>query len=97
MAVKKNFAGIDSDVSKFISKKEEVAFQSVASVESTKNERLSLYIPADTMQQIKLIAGATSTSKNKLVLDLIGQALQNPQYQKICVAMKEINKISLGS
>ena len=44
------------------------------------------------MKQIKLIAGATGTSKNKLVIDLMEQALQNPKYQKICAAMIEVNK-----
>lgn len=92
MAVKKKFSGIDSDVSNFISKKEEAAAHPFTSVENTKNERLSLYLPADTMQQIKLIAGATGTSKNKLVIDFISKALENPQYQKICAAMIEVNK-----
>lgn len=91
MAVKKSFIGIDTDVSNFISKKEVAAIQSAVS-EVTQNERLSLYIPTDIMKQIKLIAGATGTSKNKLVIDLIGQALQNPKYQKICAAMLEVNK-----
>jgi hypothetical protein len=91
MAVKKSFIGIDTDVSNFISKKEAGAIQPAVS-EVTKNERLSLYIPSEIIKQIKLIAGATGTSKNKLVIDLIGQALQNPKYQKICAAMLEINK-----
>ena len=48
---------------------------------------------ADMLQQPHLlIAGATGTSKNKLVIDLIGQALQNTKYQKICAAMLEVNK-----
>ena len=91
MAVKKSFIGIDTDVSNFISKKEAAAIQPAVS-EVTKNERLSLYVPTEIMKQIKLIAGATGTSKNKLVIDLMGQALQNPKYQKICAAMLEINK-----
>ena len=91
MAVKKSFIGIDTDVSNFISKKEAAAIQPAVS-EVTKNERLSLYVPTELMKQIKLIAGATGTSKNKLVIDLMGQALQNPKYQKICAAMLEINK-----
>jgi carbonic anhydrase/acetyltransferase-like protein (isoleucine patch superfamily) len=91
MAIKKSFIGIDADVSNFISKKEVVAIQSAVS-EVNKNERLSLYVPAEIMKQIKLIAGATGTSKNKLVIDLMEQALQNPKYQKICAAMIEVNK-----
>jgi carbonic anhydrase/acetyltransferase-like protein (isoleucine patch superfamily) len=91
MAIKKSFIGIDADVSNFISKKEVVAIQSAVS-EVNKNERLSLYVPAEIMKQIKLIAGATGTSKNKLVIDLMEQALQNPKYQKICAAMLEVNK-----
>lgn len=91
MAVKKSFIGIDADVSNFISKKESAAIQTVVS-EVNKNERLSLYVPAEIMKQIKLIAGATGTSKNKLVIDLMEQALQNSKYQKICAAMIEINK-----
>lgn len=91
MAVKKSFIGIDTDVSNFISKKEAAAILPAVS-EVTKNERLSLYIPSEIIKQIKLIAGATGTSKNKLVIDLIGQALQNPKYQKICAAMLEVNK-----
>ena len=91
MAVKKSFIGIDTDVSNFISKKEAAAILP-AVYEVTKNERLSLYIPSEIMKQIKLIAGATGTSKNKLVIDLMEQSLQNPKYQKICAAMLEINK-----
>lgn len=91
MAIKKSFIGIDADVSNFISKKEAVEIQPVVS-EVNKNERLSLYVPTEIMKQIKLIAGATGTSKNKLVIDLMEQALQNPKYQKICAAMIEINK-----
>ena len=88
MAIKKNFTGIDADVSNFISKKETPSID----VETTKNERMSLYVPSDVMQQIKWIAAATSISRNKVVLDLLGQALKNPQYQKICAAMVEVNK-----
>jgi hypothetical protein len=91
MAIKKNFAGIDSDVSSFLSQKEETAVSDTVG-ENTKNERLSLYVPSEMMEQIKLIAGATKCSKNKFVIDLIGKSLQNPQYQKIYEAMKEINK-----
>ena len=91
MAIKKSFIGIDADVSNFISKKEAADIQPAVS-EVTQNERLSLYVPTEIMKQIKLIAGATGTSKNKLVIDLIGQALQNTKYQKICAAMLEVNK-----
>ena len=91
MAVKKSFIGIDADVSNFITKKEAEGIKPVV-CEENKNERLSLYVPVEVMKQIKLIAGATGISKNKLAIDLMGQALQNPKYQKICAAMLEINK-----
>ena len=78
-------------IKRYISKKEAADIQPAVS-EVTQNERLSLYVPTEIMKQIKLIAGATGTSKNKLVIDLIGQALQNTKYQKICAAMLEVNK-----
>ena len=94
MAKKREFAS-DSDVSRFITKKQNQV-DSVAEVEAEnekeKRQQFTIYPDKDDMEQVKIIAKLKDVNLNTMLLQLIRESLAKEEYQKAIRAYKQLKE-----
>ena len=84
MTKKREFAS-DSDVSKFISKK-----QNTTRVVENKKKGFSIYPNPDIIAQVKILAKINDKTANDIFLQLIEEALSKEQYQRQIQIFKQM-------
>ena len=84
MAKKREFAS-DSDVSRFISRK-----QNPSAPEKTERQQFTIYPDKEELEQVKILAKVKDVNLNTMFLTLIREALNNEDYQKIIQAYKNL-------
>lgn len=84
MAKKREFAS-DSDVSKFITRK-----QNPETSYEEKRQQFTIYPDKDLLEQVKILSKLKDMNLNNMFLKLINEALGNDEYQKLIQAYKQI-------
>ena len=84
MAKKREFAS-DSDVSKFITRK-----QNPETSHEEKRQQFTIYPDKDLLEQVKILSKLKDMNLNNMFLKLINEALGNYEYQKLIQAYKQI-------
>ena len=89
MAKKREFAS-DSDISKFITKKQN---HSDDEEYITKRLSVTLYPDKKTLEQVKILSQMKGQSLTSMFLELVKNSLQTDEYQKIINAYKQITNL----
>lgn len=90
MAKKREFAS-DSDVSRFISRK-----QNPADTQATKTrQQVTIYPDKDLLDNVKIIAKVKDLNLNSMLIALISEAIAREDYQKIIRAYLQMKEIAL--
>ena len=84
MAKKREFAS-DSDVSKFITRK-----QNPETSYEEKRQQFTIYPDKDLLEQVKILSKLKDMNLNNMFLKLINEALGNDEYQKLIQAYRQI-------
>ena len=84
MAKKREFAS-DSDVSKFITRK-----QNPETSYEEKRQQFTIYPDKDLLEQVKILSKLKDMNLNNMFLKLINDSLKNEEYQKLIQAYKQI-------
>ena len=84
MAKKREFAS-DSDVSKFITRK-----QNPETSYEEKRHQFTIYPDKDLLEQVKILSKLKDMNLNNMFLKLINEALGNDEYQKLIQAYRQI-------
>ena len=84
MAKKREFAS-DSDVSKFITRKQkpETSYEE-------KRQQFTIYPDKDLLEQVKILSKLKDMNLNNMFLKLIDESLKNEEYQKLIQAYRQI-------
>lgn len=93
MAKKREFAS-DSDISRFITKKQNQADGVVEEIEVEKDKRqqFTIYPDKNDMDQVKIIAKLRDVNLNTMFLQLIRESLEREEYQKAIRAYKQLQE-----
>ena len=93
MAKKREFAS-DSDISRFITKKQNQADGVVEEIEVEKDKRqqFTIYPDKNDMDQVKIIAKLRDVNLNTMFLQLIRESLAKEEYQKAIRAYKQLQE-----
>ena len=90
MAKKREFAS-DSDVSRFISRK-----QNHAETAPTKaRQQVTIYPDKDVLDNVKILAKVKDLNLNSMLLTLIREAMDNENYKKIIHAYLQMKEATL--
>ena len=84
MAKKREFAS-DSDVSKFITRK-----QNPETSYEEKRQQFTIYPDKYLLEQVKILSKLKDMNLNNMFLKLINEALENDEYQKLIQAYRQI-------
>ncbi len=90
MAKKRDFAS-DSDVSRFISRKQ----KPTESMPSKERQQVTIYPNKDELENVKILAKVKDLNHNSMFLALIREAMDNEQYQKIIHAYLQMKETTL--
>ena len=90
MAKKRNFAS-DSDVSRFISRKN----NPVEAQDTKTRQQVTIYPDKDLLDNVKILAKVKDLNLNSMILTLIREAMNNEQYQKIIHAYLQMKELTL--
>ncbi len=82
MAKKREFAS-DSDVSKFITRKQNPEYEK-------RRQQFTIYPDEDLLGQVKILAKLKDITLNNMFLRLVNESLKNEEYQKLIQAYKQI-------
>lgn len=82
MAKKREFAS-DSDVSKFITRKQNPEYEKI-------RQQFTIYPDKDLLEQVKILSKLKDMNLNNMFLRLIDESLKNEEYQKLIQAYKQI-------
>jgi len=96
MAKKREFAS-DSDVSRFISKKQSQVDGAGEELEvendkQGKRQQFTIYPDKNDMDQVKIIAKLRDVNLNTMLLQLIRESLAKEEYQKAIRAYKQLQE-----
>ena len=93
MAKKREFAS-DSDISRFITKKQNQADGVVEEIEVEKDKRqqFTIYPDKNDMDQVKIIAKLRDVNLNTMFLQLIRESLEKEEYQKAIRAYRQLQE-----
>ena len=93
MAKKREFAS-DSDISRFITKKQSQVDGVVEEVEAEKDKRqqFTIYPDKNDMEQVKIVAKLRDVNLNTMLLQLIRESLAKEEYQKAIRAYKQLQE-----
>ena len=82
MAKKREFAS-DSDVSKFITRKQNPEYEKI-------RQQFTIYPDKDLLEQVKILSKLKDMNLNNMFLRLVNESLKNEEYQKLIQAYKQI-------
>lgn len=90
MAKKREFAS-DSDVSRFISRKQ----NPTEAIPTKARQQVTIYPDKDELENVKILAKVKDVNLNSMLLALIREAMANEQYQKIIHAYFQMKEATL--
>ena len=90
MAKKREFAS-DSDVSRFISRKQ----NPVEATSTKERHQVTIYPNKDVLENVKILAKVKDLNLNSMLLTLIREAMANEEYQKIIHAYLQMKEATL--
>ena len=90
MAKKRDFAS-DSDVSRFISRKQ----KNTEGMTTKERQQVTIYPDKDVLEHVKILAKVKDLNLNSMFLALIREAMDNEQYQKIIHAYLQMKEATL--
>ena len=90
MAKKRAFAS-DSDVSRFISRKQNPA----EAMPTKERQQVTIYPNKDELEHVKILAKVKDLNLNSMLLALIREAMANEEYQKIIHAYLQMKEATL--
>ena len=82
MVKKREFAS-DSDVSRFITRKQNPEYEE-------KRQQFTIYPDKDLLEQVKILSKLKDVNVNNMFLQLANEALNNAEYQKLIQAYRQI-------
>ena len=88
MAKKREFAS-DSDVAKFITRKQNHSEEEY----TDKRQQFTIYPDKDLLEQVKILAKLKDTSMNDIFLKLVQEALTNEEYKKLITAYQQMKAL----
>lgn len=93
MAKKREFAS-DSDISRFITKKQSQVdgVNEELEVEKDKRQQFTIYPDKNDMDQVKIIAKLRDVNLNTMFIQLIRESLAKEEYQKAICAYKQLQE-----
>lgn len=83
MAKKREFAS-DSDVSKFITRKQNPEYEK-------RRQQFTIYPDKDLLEQVKILSKLKDITLNNMFLRLVNESLKNEEYQKLIQAYRQIS------
>ena len=90
MAKKREFAS-DSDVSRFISRKQ----NPTEAMSTRERQQVTIYPNKDELEHVKILAKVKDVNLNSMLLTLIREAMTKEEYQKIIHAYLQMKAAAL--
>ena len=87
MAKKREFAS-DSDVSRFISRKQNPD-------DVRERVQVTIYPDKDELEEVKILAKVKDKNLNAMILDLLKEAMEKEEYRKIVRAYEKMKEMML--
>ena len=87
MAKKREFAS-DSDVSRFITRK-----QNHEDEHEDKRQQFTIYPDKDLLEQVKILSKLKDISMNNVFINLVQESLKNEEYQKLIKAYQQMKEL----
>ena len=90
MAKKREFAS-DSDVSRFISRKQNP--DGKQNLDERERVQVTIYPDKGELEEVKILAKVKDKNLNAMILDLMREAMEKEEYQKIVMAYEKMKEM----